>query len=438
MQIAMDAASFKPSDADELRRAMGSKRSVARMEALKERLLTGMAGNGITPHVAGQIFDKLKMFADFGFPESHAFSFAYLVYASTWLKAHHPEAFFAGLLGAQPMGFYSPASLVADARRHGIAVRRPSVEDSRVHAHVEPVTDGGARGLVPRPTFADETWLQDRSRLTERAAEQESEADAATAEGTTWPLTETDRAFAVRLGLAPIRGIGERTAERIVAARAEHPFRDVADLARRAGLSATHLEALATGGALECFGGSRRQALWTAGALAGEAGRTRTTASGTWVQEVLEGTTVGLLAPELPGMTAVETAVADVWANGVSPDHHPVHFARSRLTTQKVWPVSALVGVEDGRRVEVGGVVTHRQRPGTARGVTFLSLEDETGMLNVVCSAGLWARHRRTAIRSRGLVVRGTIERTDGVVNLLADGMRTLSLAVATSSRDFQ
>ncbi|WP_246071865.1 DNA polymerase III subunit alpha [Miniimonas arenae] len=502
MQIAIDVASFSASEADQLRRAMGSKRSIDKMEALKDRLMQGMADNGVSRDVAAQIYDKLKAFADFGFPESHAFSFAYLVYASTYLKRYHPEAFYAGLLGAQPMGFYSPASLVADARRHGIVVRRATVADSRVHAHVEHIgrppdaPDGvpdGERGLVPRPTFARATWLEDAGRL----AESDHDTDTVT-----WDVPDDDpadhpgpasvaampavpvgagspgtdrpdptgiagsladpgdsaepgdgaphdgeeassgaarrRAFAVRLGLAPIRGIGVRTAERIVTAREHAPFTDAADLARRARLSAAQLEALATAGALRCFGGTRRQALWTAGALADEGGRSSSVAGSTWVQDVLVGTTVGTQAPPLPGMGAAETAVADVWASGVSPDHHPTHFSRPRLRREGVRPVSSLVMVQDGTRVEVGGVVTHRQRPGTAQGVTFLSLEDETGMLNVVCSAGLWARHRRTAVRSRGLIVRGVVERTDGVVNLLADGMRPLPLSVATSSRDFQ
>lgn len=233
-------------------------------------------------------------------------------------------------------------------------------------------------------------------------------------------------------------GIGTATAERIVAARAQRPFTDAADLARRATLTARHLEALATAGALECFGGSRRQALWGAGTLGAESGRTFRGAGAAWVQDVLVGTTVGAEAPALPELSAAETAVADVWASGLSPDYHPVHFARPALQAQGVRPVSSLVAVPEGTRIEVGGVVTHRQRPGTAQGVTFLSLEDETGMLNVICSAGLWLRHRRTAMRSRGLVVRGIIERVDGVVNLMADSMRTLPLTVATTSRDFQ
>nr|WP_284252556.1 OB-fold nucleic acid binding domain-containing protein [Litorihabitans aurantiacus] len=314
----------------------------------------------------------------------------------------------------------------------------------------------GVRGLRPRPTFAHETWIEDAARLSARGAdaptwddggsdEVRQDAGAGTAADPEQDPAadvvadpEQDRAFAMRLGLAPIRGIGEATAARIVAARDERPFADAADLACRARLSSRQLESLATAGALRAFGGSRRQALWAAGALAGEAGRTHHATGGTWVQEVLAGTAVGASAPVMPEMDAVETAVADVWASGLSPEHHPTHFARGRLRSQGVRPVSSLVAVDDGVRVEVGGVVTHRQRPGTAQGVTFLALEDETGMLNVVCSAGLWARHRRTAIRSRALVVRGTIERTDGVVNLLADGMRPLRLAVATSSRDFQ
>ncbi|WP_454294940.1 PHP domain-containing protein [Salana multivorans] len=467
MQIAINAAGFSASESDQLRCAMGSKRSREKMKALRGRLVAGMMAKGVSAEVADEIYEKLKAFADFGFPESHAFSFAYLVYASSYLKCFHPEAFYAGLLGAQPMGFYSPASLVADARRHGLVVRRASVDVSRVQAHVEVVGAGdGERGLRPRLTFSDATWLEDRERIESnlargvagierpwaRAEDEEHDdgaaaagaatpdADAASAGGSTAASSGAGptRALAVRLGLAAIRGVGEKAAERIVAARETAPFRDAADLARRARLSQAQLEALATAGALRCFGGSRRQSLWTAGAVAGEAGRSRVTSQGVWVQDVLLGTNVGTVAPELPEMGPVETAAADVWASGLSPDHHPIHFHRATLRAKGVLPVSQLVDVEDGIRVQVGGVVTHRQRPGTAGGVTFMSLEDETGMLNVVCSAGLWGRYRNVALRSRGLIVRGMVERTDGVVNLLADGMRHLPLHVATTSRNFQ
>ncbi|HLS63957.1 MAG TPA: OB-fold nucleic acid binding domain-containing protein, partial [Ruania sp.] len=379
----IDVASFSAAEADQLRRAMSSKRSVERMEALHARLLEGMATNGVPPEVAEQIFEKLKAFADFGFPESHAFSFAYLVYASAWLKVHHPEAFYAGLLAAQPMGFYSPQTLVADARRRGVEVRRASVVASEVQASVERADDG---------------------------------------------------ALAVRLGLAPVRGIGEKTAERLVHARQEAPLADLADLARRVRLSAAQLEALATAGALEDLGHQRREGLWLAGALAAESG----TRSGHWVQEPLPLTAVGTNVPELPAMDQVSTAVADVWATGVSVDSFPTQFRREDLEAGGVLRVADVPGAGHGSRVQVAGVVTHRQRPATAAGVTFLSLEDETGLLNVICSAGLWQRYRQVVRSSAALVVRGVVEHADGVTNLMADQVTELSLRVPSRSRDFR
>lgn len=374
MQIAIDVAGFSPAEADQLRRAMGSKRSLEKMEALHGRLIAGMIERGVTADVAEQIFDKLKAFADFGFPESHAFSFAYLVYASAWLKVHHPEAFYAGLLAAQPMGFYSPQTLVADARRHRVRVERADILASDVQAVVQRDSDG----------------------------------------------------LCVRLGLAPVRLVGETTAAEIVEARTSGgAFRDLPDLARRVRLTAAQLEALATAGALRCFGLERREALWAAGAVAGAGPGT------------LPGTAVGVQAPTLPGMDAIETSVADVWATGVSPDSFPTQFARADLRSVGVLPIVDLAQVEVGRRVEVAGVVTHRQRPGTARGVTFLSLEDETGLLNVICSPGLWGRHRRVARTSAAMVVRGTVERADGVTNLMADRLEPLVLRVPSQSRDF-
>ena len=400
MQIAIDVAGFSPAEADQLRKAMGSKRSTERMEALRARLMEGMARNGVTQDVAGKIYDKLKAFADFGFPESHAFSFAYLVYASAWLKVHHPEAFYAALLAAQPMGFYSPQTLAADARRHGVRVLRADVQTSGAQAVVERHVPQGAGGV---PADADVPRDPHGRRL-----------------------VDPDPALAVRLGLAPVRGIGERTAERLVAEReAGGPFADLADLARRVRLTASQLEALATAGALDCFGLERREALWAAGVLAQE-------------HATLPHTAVGFEAPMLPGMDEVETAVADVWATGVSPDSFPTQFLRPDLTARGIRTIASLAGCESGVRVEAAGVVTHRQRPGTAGGVTFLSLEDETGLLNVVCSPGLWARYRQVARTSAALVVRGTVERGDGVLNLVADHVRGLPLRVASRSRDFR
>ncbi|WP_022916496.1 error-prone DNA polymerase [Ruania albidiflava] len=386
MQIAIDVASFSAAEADQLRRAMGSKRSMERMEALHTRLLEGMAGNGVPRAVAEQIFEKLKAFADFGFPESHAFSFAYLVYASAWLKVHHPAAFYAGLLAAQPMGFYSPQSLVADARRRGVEVRRASVVASGVQAQVERVGN----------------------------------AD--------------DGPLAVRLGLAPVRGIGEKTAERLVQVRQEAPLVDLADLARRVRLTAAQLEALATAGALEDLTRDRREGLWLAGALAAESG----TRHGRWIAEPLPLTAVGTSVPDLPAMDEVSTAVADVWATGVSVDSFPTQFRREELDAGGVLRVVDVPAAGAGRRVRVAGVVTHRQRPATAAGVTFLSLEDETGLLNVICSAGLWQRYRKVVRGSAALVVRGVVEHADGVTNLMADQVTELSLRVPSRSRDFR
>jgi len=459
MQIAIDVANFSPAEADQLRKAMGSKRSEERMEALHGRLLQGMEDNGVPPDVAEKIYDKLKAFADFGFPESHSFSFAYLVYASSWLKVHHPEAFYAALLASQPMGFYSPQSLVADARRHGVAVLRADVNASAEQACVQPLTTAELRAAAARRPAA---------------------ADVA-------HLVHPDPDLAVRLGLAPVRGVGEKVAGRIVAERElGGPFANLPDLARRVDLTAAQLEALATAGALACFGLERREALWSAGVLAGEHGRRhgggrRRSGAGTagaagagaggrgpvagrpllgawkvsggtrkvavreeppaedvWFQPPLPFTAVGVEAPALPEMGQVETAVADVWATGVSPDSFPTQFRRAELTEGGVLTVADLADREPGERLRVGGVVTHRQRPGTAGGVTFLSLEDETGLLNVVCSAGLWAKYRLVARTSAALVVRGTLERADGVTNLVADKIEPLSLVVPSASRDFR
>lgn len=412
MQMAIDVADFTPAEADQLRRAMGSKRSTERMLALKERLMTGMAGHGISREVGEQIFDKLKAFADFGFPESHAYSFAFLVYASAWLKVHHPAAFYAGILAAQPMGFYSPQSLAADARRHGVEVLRPDVQHSRGQACVErvaPEPAGGEPRLVPRPSGTGPT------------------PEAGVRTGPATGAAGGVRALAVRLGLVAVRGIGEPLAQRIVDEREAHgPFVDQRDLARRVRLTTPQLEALATAGALDSLGVSRREALWAAGALAQEG------------PETLPGVSVGVAAPTLPGLSSVETATADVWATGVSVDSYPTQFVRDGLDEAGVLRVEQAFRHESGRRVAVAGVVTHRQRPGTAGGVTFLSLEDETGLLNIVCSAGLWQRFRRVARTSRALVVRGLLERQDGATNLVAEHLAPLSLKVRSSSRDFQ
>lgn len=396
MQLAIDVAGFTAAEADQLRRAMGSKRSAQRMAQLRDRLYEGMATNGIIGALADDLYLKLSAFADYGFPESHATSFAHLVYASSWLKRHHPAAFCAALLNAQPMGFYPPQSLVDDARRHGVTVRRPDVNASRAAATLEPpIEPGGPRN---GPGADPVGW------------------------GTGGPV--------VRLGLSSVRTLGGTAAQAIEAERDRAGgYAGMTDLARRiasAGtpLTAAQMEALATADAFACFRLGRREALWAAGAAAAER------------PDRLPGTVA--TAPTLPGMDEADRLVADVWATGLSADSHPAQLVRDRLDRLGAVPAARLSQVEPGRRVRVGGVVTHRQRPATAGGVTFLNLEDETGMVNVTCSPGLWRRYRKVARTSPALLVRGVLERAEGVVNLRADRLDPLPVPARTTSRDFR
>jgi len=310
------------------------------------------------------------------------------------------------------MGFYSPQSLVADARRHGVTVLRPSLVRSGVRARVE-------RLEAPAEPSAD---------LREDLA----------------ALVDGSPALAVRMGLDSVRGLGEDAAAAIVEVREEAPLRDLRDAARRIrvrpkgpagelgfaperGLTTAQWEGLATAGALSDLGVTRREGLWESGALSLEG------------PDTLPGVAVGVEAPTLPGMSDVEEAAADVWASGVSVGVYPTAFVRDRLDSEGVLRVADVLTHEPGRRVRAAGVVTHRQRPPTAGGVTFLSLEDETGVLNVICTQGVWDKYRTVGRRSSALVVRGIVERGDGATNLLADRLEPLSLKVPSSrSRDFR
>jgi error-prone DNA polymerase len=383
MQMAIAAANFSAAEADQLRRAMGAKRSTEKMLALRQRLMSGMAANDITGPLAEDIYQKLEAFSSYGFPESHSISFAYLVYASSYLKRHYPAAFTAALLRNQPMGFYSPASLIADARHHDVRVLGVDANASDAKA-----------GLEHRP--ADEPY--------ERTHRHSSEF----------------RQPAVRLGLGAVRDLGSTAAERIAAERAENgPFADLEDFVRRAGLPRAALEALATAGAFGCFGLSRRAALWQAGALAG------TTAAH------LPGTAGTGAVPPLAAMTAVEQTFADLWATGASPDSHPLGHVRDLLDATGHTPIDRLADVPDRRLVRVAGIVTHRQRPPTAGGVCFLSLEDETGLVNVVCSPEVWAKHQRVALTHGALRITGHMERSapdGGAINIVAGHIAPLRL----------
>jgi error-prone DNA polymerase len=373
MQLAVDCAGFSPAEADRLRQAMSSKRAPERIEELRDRLLAGMAVRGIPDEIGEDVYGKIMAFSSYGFPESHAISFAYLVYASAWLKRYYPAAFTAALLRAQPMGFYSPASLIEDARRHGVQVRGVDVNASGAAATLE---DAGTPAGQP----------------------------------------------AIRLGLIAVRNLGSAPATVIAAGQ---PYDGLEDFARRTRLPAPALEALAMAGAFGCFGMSRREALWVAGAAA-------TIRAGQ-----LPGTTVGLATPPLAAMTAAEETFADLWATGTFGTH-PVAHIREQLTGRGVIGVAELKTARPGATVVVAGLVTHRQQPGTARGVVFLSLEDETGMANVICPPAVWERHRRLAIEAGALLVRGRVERLEGSVSLLAVRLQRLPVVAAGRSRDFR
>lgn len=227
----------------------------------------------------------------------------------------------------------------------------------------------------------------------------------------------------MRLGLGSVRGIGDDLARRIAAGR---PYTDPEDLARRVPLTLPQLEALATAGAFDCFGMSRREALWAAGAVA-QGGPDR-----------LPGIVTGTVAPPLPTMTGAEAARADLWATGLSPEGHPTRFVREHLASLGVVTSADLAAVEPGARVLVGGVVTHRQRPATAGGTLFVNLEDETGLINVVVSKGCWAAHRQVARTAPALLVRGRLERSEGVTNVIAERLEALPISAPTKSRDFR
>jgi error-prone DNA polymerase len=396
MQMAIAIGNCTGDEADLLRRAMGSKRGIERIETLRQKLYDGMAGHGITGAEADAIYIKIQSFANFGFAESHALSFALLVYASSWLKLHYPGAFLAALLRNQPMGFYSPQSLVTDARRHGVTVQRPDIMHSKAYADLEVLDESG-------PTGHDE------------CLERVQPVPAPFVPGTPDPTPEhrRDGGFAVRLGFDSVQGLGSEVAERIVAVRTERPFKDMADVSRRAGLTVAQMESLATAGAFDVFGLTRRQALWNAGYVENS--------------DQLEGTSVDIPPPMLPGMSDVEVTMADLWATRISPQTHPIEHVRPLLESEGIYSIAGLAEAGSGRRVKVAGLITHRQRPATAVGVTFLNLEDETGMLNIVCSEALWRRYRRVARNAAGMIIRGILERSpEGVINLLADRLERI------------
>ncbi|MBC5825192.1 MAG: DNA polymerase III subunit alpha [Candidatus Eremiobacteraeota bacterium] len=385
MRMAVEAAGFSAGQADELRRAMGHKRSREKMVALHGRLLDGMEKNGIGREVADRLFHMLSAFADYGFPESHAASFALIVYISGYLKVRYPAEFYASLINAQPMGFYSPAQLVSDARRHGLVVLPPDVNASRYECTAERYRTG------------DE------------------------------PSPET---IALRVGLNQVRGINERHKEALNAERAKGPYRSLDDFVARMRLPRNIGESLAAVGAFGCFELSRREALWEAQRLAG-------LASG---GELARAMSVDEPQIALPAMRPQEKAAADFWGLGLSTRYQAMQFYRRRLAALGVYRATDLPKLPNRLVLKVAGVVTTRQRPGTAKGFVFATMEDETGLINVIVRPDIYLRYRPIARDEPAVIVEGVLQKEDGTINIVAKRfwkMDIADLSRGLSSRDF-
>jgi error-prone DNA polymerase len=377
MRVAIVGAEFSDDDADGLRRSMATFRNMGTVGEYGLKFVEGMARRGYDPEFAERCFKQIEGFGSYGFPESHAISFALLVYASAWIKRHHPDAFCAALLNSQPMGFYQPAQLVRDAREHGVEVRPPDVMAS--------------------------AW--------DCTLEEAGEPRQVSAEG--GPLR------AVRLGLRQIKGFRQTDAEALVAAR-EAGARTVEAFARQGRLSRRALELLAEADAFRGIGLSRREALWAVKGLSGEWGAERD--APLLLRQTLKETQV-----ELPLMQPSQHVAEDYRTTSLSLKAHPMVFFREDLSREKVVPCAALKTARDRRRLSVGGLVLVRQRPGTAKGVVFMTLEDETGIANVVVWRDAFEANRRVVMTGSFLVVHGQIQREGEVIHLVAERFTDLS-----------
>jgi error-prone DNA polymerase len=382
MQLAMVAAGFTADEADQLRRSMASWQRKGSLEKFEAKLKRGILDKGYSTEFSNALWEQIKGFGEYGFPESHSASFALLAYVSAWLKYYEPASFLAGTLNSQPMGFYSPSALVQDARRHGVEVRPVDVTSS--------------------------DW---KCSLESRIASDESR-----------PLQP-----AVRLGLLMVKGLSKAAGEGIVSARTQRPFVDIADLARRGQLNRSDLSTLASAGALASLSTHRREAHWL------NAGLERQSA-------LLEDANPRERPPLLQTPTEGEEIVADYESTGLTLGRHPLALLRRRLRRMRLSTATELQALPNGAPARGAGIVTCRQRPGTSRGVVFVTLEDETGYLNVVVWASLVERQRRELLNSRLLGVEGVMQKEGDVVHLVARRLtdHTVLLGrLGTPSRDF-
>ena len=384
LKVAMVAAGFSGGEAEDLRRAMGFKRSVERMHEIEQRLRSGMNERGIEGEAQEQIVKAITSFALYGFPESHSASFALIAYASAWLKRHHPTAFFLSLLNAWPMGFYHPATLVREAQRAGSVVLPIDVNESGVRCR----------------------W-QDRP-----ANDDEAERPG-----------EPPPAGAIRLGLRYVKGMRREAVERIEAEQAVRRFASIEDLAERCRLRRNELVALASLGALPGCG--RRAALWQAAQVEKPKG------------PLFTELTTATPSP-LDEMTPMEETAADFAVASITTGPHPMEYYRRALDRRRVVPAVKLPESPAGRRVRTAGSVIVRQRPGTARGLLFLTLEDETGMSQAVVMPDQLKKHRRTIVSSSGLIVEGVLQKKDGSLSVKADRFWPIDRLERIPSHDFR
>jgi error-prone DNA polymerase len=400
MQLSMDAADFTAGEADQLRRAMAAWKRKGGLEPFEKKLKTGLAKNGYSQAFANQLFEQIKGFGDYGFPESHSASFALLAYYSSWLKLYHPAAFTGALLNSLPMGFYGPAQLIQDAGRHDVIVRAVDVTVSEWDCTLEKV---GSESTFLVPESQNAMICHGKSTLTLLSPP------------------------ALRLGLRMIGGLGEAAGQRIVAARNAQAFTDVADLAHRAALDKRDLAALANGGALAALSGHRHAAAWNVagverlpGLLAGHAARDDVS--------------------DLPAPTEGQDIAADYRHLGYTLGRHPLALLREKLEGRRLITAAEVAAAPTGRLVRTAGIVVGRQRPGTASGVVFVTLEDETGSTNVIVWRNLGERQRRELLGSRLMAVHGKVEREGLVVHLIAGYLGDLTAMLGTletRSRDF-
>ena len=397
MELAKVAAGFSAEEADSFRRAIGAWRSTGRIDGFEKKLKDGLANKGYSGEFADRLFKQIRGFGEYGFPESHAASFALLVYSSCWMKAHYPAAFCCALLNSQPMGFYQPAQLVSEVRDHGIDVRPIDVNHSDWECTLEPLVrpDGESRvGMQERSrqTMADRNWDRSQKRLP----------------------PDADRC-AIRLGLGMVRGLKEVDARRLIAARGSRQFDSYDEFCDRTGLPGETLRRLADANTLGSLDLGRREASWAArpgghrGPLlpaAAEAPLTR--------------------PPKLPTMSSSGEVSADYRSTGLSLHGHPVQFLRDGLDARGIVTAASLNAMADGRRVSVAGVVLLRQMPGSAKGVVFLTLEDETGSMNLIVWPDIWRANHRTARSASALVAHGTLQRQRGTEHVIVDRLERL------------